>query len=94
MGVLPFHVFCKESSCFFLLLHAHFDVCHYLMILCHFDQMNGRMMFFFLLNQYSCYCTTSRLVAPDYVRFMHPLDVLIVYDWLWLCKSLMEAFEL
>ena len=31
---------------FFSLLHAHFDVCHYLMILCHFDQMNGIMMFF------------------------------------------------
>ena len=24
----------------FLLLHVHFDVCHYLVILCHFDQMN------------------------------------------------------
>ena len=30
---------------FFLLLHAHFDVCHYLMILCHFDQINDIMMF-------------------------------------------------
>ena len=30
----------------FSLLHAHFDVCHYLMILCHFDQMNDIMMFF------------------------------------------------
>ena len=30
---------------FFSLLYAHFDVCHYLMILCHFDQMNYRMMF-------------------------------------------------
>ena len=39
---------------------------------------------FFLLNQYSCHCNVSRLVASDYVRFMHPLDVLIVYDWLWL----------
>ena len=29
----------------FLLLHIHFDVCHYLMILCHFDKMNDRMMF-------------------------------------------------
>ena len=28
------------------LLHAHFDVCHYLMTLCHFDQMNDRIMFF------------------------------------------------
>ena len=30
---------------FFPLLHADFDVCHYLMILCHFNQMNNRMMF-------------------------------------------------
>ena len=37
----------------FSLLHAHFDVCHYLMIFCHFDMMNGIMMFFFLLNQLS-----------------------------------------
>ena len=29
----------------FLLLHAHFDLRHYLMILCHFDQMNDRIMF-------------------------------------------------
>ena len=29
----------------FSLLNAHFDVCHYLMILCHFDQMNDKMMF-------------------------------------------------
>ena len=28
------------------LLHAHFNVCHYFMILCHFDQMNDIMMFF------------------------------------------------
>ena len=52
------------------------------------------MMFFFLLNQYSCHYNASRLVAPDYVRFIHPLGVLIVYNWLWLCKSLVEAFEL
>ena len=32
---------------FFSLLHAHFDVCHYLMILRHFDQMNDIMMFSF-----------------------------------------------
>ena len=82
MGVLPFHGFCKENSCFFLLLHAHFDNCHYLMILCHFDKMNDIMMFFFLLNQYFCHCNTSRLVAPDYVRFMHHVGVLIVYDLL------------
>ena len=61
----------------FLLLHAHFDVCQYLMILCHFDQMNDKMMFF-LLNQYSCQCNDYRLVAPDYVRFMHLFGVLIV----------------
>ena len=30
----------------FPLLHAHFDVCHYLMILCHFDQMNDKIIFF------------------------------------------------
>ena len=31
---------------FFSLLHSHFDVCRYLMILYHFDQTNGIMMFF------------------------------------------------
>ena len=66
----------------FSLLHAHFDVCHYLMILCHFDKMNNRMMFLFLLNQYSCLCNASRLLAPDYVRFIHHLNLLILYDWL------------
>ena len=30
---------------FFSLLHAYFDVCHYLMILYHFDRINGRIMF-------------------------------------------------
>ena len=30
---------------FFSLLHAHFDVCRYLMILYHFDQINDIMMF-------------------------------------------------
>ena len=29
----------------FSLLRAHFDVYHYLMILCHFDKMNDKMMF-------------------------------------------------
>ena len=48
--VLPFHIFCKENS-YFLLLHTHFEVCHYLVILCHFDQMNDKIMFFFLFNQ-------------------------------------------
>ena len=88
MGVFLFHVFYKESSCFcfYFLLHAHFDICRYLMILCHFDKMNEKMMFFFLLNQYSCHCNATRLVTPNYV--------LIVYDWLWLCKSFVEAFEL
>ena len=81
VGVFPFHVFCKESSCFSL-LHVHFDICHYLMILYHFDYMNDKMRFFFLLNQCSCHCNASRLVAPDYVQFMHPLSVLIVHDWL------------
>ena len=69
---------------FFSLLHAHFDIYHYLMILFYyFDQMNDIMtFFFFLLNQYSCHCNASRLVAPNYVLFMHPLGVFIVYDWL------------
>ena len=31
---------------FFSFLHAHFDICCYFMILCHFDQMNDKMMFF------------------------------------------------
>ena len=44
--------------------------------------MNDRMMFFFLLNQYSCHCNAFRLVASDYVQFMHSLDVVIVHDWL------------
>ena len=35
-----------RKSYVFSLLHAHFDVYHYLMILCHFDQMNDIMMFF------------------------------------------------
>ena len=85
--------FVRKSHAF-LFLHAYFDVCHYLMILYHFNQMNDKMMFFFLLKQYSCLCNTSRLVESDYVRFMHLLDVLIIYDWLWLCKSLVEIFEL
>ena len=51
----------------FSLLHEHFDVFHYLVILCHFDQMNDIIMFFFLLNQYSCHCNVSSLVAPNYV---------------------------
>ena len=58
-------------------LHAHFDICHYLMISCHFDQMNDKIMFFFILNQYSCHCHASRLVVLDYIRFIHPLGVLI-----------------
>ena len=35
---------------FFSLLHAYFDVCHYLMILCHFDQMNDITMFFLFIE--------------------------------------------
>ena len=34
----------------FLLLHAHFDVCYNLIILCHFDQMNDRIMFSFSIK--------------------------------------------
>ena len=64
------------------------------MILCHFDHMKDKIMFFFLLNQYSYHCNAYRLAASDYVRFMHHLSLLIVHDWLWLCKSFMEAFEL
>ena len=33
-------------------------------------------------------------MEPDYVRFMHPLGVLIVYDWLWLRKYIEKSFEL
>ena len=44
-----FHVFCEERSRFSL-LHTHFDVCHYLMILCHFDQMNDKIMFYFSIE--------------------------------------------
>ena len=47
-----------------------------------------------MLNQYSCHCNASRLVAPDYVQFIYPLIVLIAHDWLWICKSFVEAFEL
>ena len=32
--------------------------------------------------------------SHDYVRFMHHLGALIVYDWLWLCKSIEKTFEL
>ena len=62
------------------------------MILYHFDQMNDIIMFFFLLNQCSCHCNSSRLVV--HVQFMHPLGILIVHDCLWLCKSFVEVFEL
>ena len=34
------------------------------------------------------------LVAPDYVQFIYPLGMLIVYDWLYLCKSIEKEFEL
>ena len=34
----------------FSLLYVHFDVCHYLRILCHFDQMNDRMVFFLFIE--------------------------------------------
>ena len=81
MGVLPFHIFCKESSCVSF-LRAHFDICHYLMILYHFDQINDIIMFFFQLNKCSCHCNASRIVMPNYVQFMRQFDVLIVHDWL------------
>ena len=58
--------FVRKAHAFWL-LHAYFDVCHYLVILCHFDQMNDKVMFSFLLNQYSCYYNVSLLVALDYV---------------------------
>ena len=35
-----------RKACVFSLLHAHFDVWRYLMILCHFDLMNDKIMFF------------------------------------------------
>ena len=50
------------------------------MILYHCDQMNDKIMFFFLLSQCSCHCNASKLVTLDYVQFMHPLGVLIVHD--------------
>ena len=34
------------------------------------------------------------LVAPDYVQFIYPLGMLIVYDRLWLYKSIQIEFEL
>ena len=43
----------------FSLLHAHFDVCHYLVILYHFDKMNDKMMFFLILNQYYSHYNAS-----------------------------------
>ena len=46
-----FFMYFVKKTHVFSLLQAHFDVCHCLMILCHFDQMND--MFFFLLNKYS-----------------------------------------
>ena len=49
VGVLPFHVFCKECTCFFIIT-CTFDICHHLMILCHFDQMNDRMMLFLFIK--------------------------------------------
>ena len=66
----------------FSLLHAHFDVFHYLMILCHFDQMNDIMMFFLSIGSILLPLNASRLVARDCVWFMHHFGVLIVYDWL------------
>ena len=38
--------FVRKAHIFFSLLHAHFDVCHYLTILCRFDKMNDKIMFF------------------------------------------------
>ena len=45
-GSFAFFMYFVKKAHAFSLLHAHFDVCHYLMILCHFDQMNDIMMFF------------------------------------------------
>ena len=50
------------------------------MILHHFDKMNDRIMFLFLLNQCSCHSNASRLVVHDYVQFMYHLGVLIIHD--------------
>ena len=66
----------------FSLLHAHFDVCHYLMILCHFDLMNDIMMFSLSIESILLSLKFFRSEASDYVRFIHPLSVLILYDWL------------
>ena len=32
------------------------------------------------------------IVASDYVQFIYSLEMLIVYDWLWLCKSIEKTF--
>ena len=45
-GSFAFLIYFIRKAHAFSLLHAHYDVCHYLMILCHFDQMNDRMIFF------------------------------------------------
>ena len=66
----------------FSLLHAYFDVCHYLVILCHFNQMNDRMMLSLSIELILLSLNASRSVALDYVRFMDHLGVLILYDWL------------
>ena len=54
--------------------------------------MNDNIMLFFLLNQYSYHCNVFLLATSDYVRFMRPLDELIVYNWLRLYKSLENVF--
>ena len=64
----------------FFIITCRFCIFHYLIILYHFDQMNDKMMFFFLLNQCSYHYNAFRLVAADYVQFIHPLGELIVHD--------------
>ena len=49
MGLLETSTLCFSGSFVFSLLHARFDICYYLMILYHFDQMNDRIIFFFVL---------------------------------------------
>ena len=36
----------ERKAYVFSLLYVHFDVCYYLMTLCHFDKMNDKIMFF------------------------------------------------
>ena len=49
-GSFAFFMYFVRKAHVFSLLYTHFDVCHYLMILCHFDKMNDIMMFFIYIE--------------------------------------------